>query len=164
LKGEIDRLIKLLQEKQQVEQGVHIFVRGEGSRSRGWEEIQVQQAGLFADRATELPKIQEEEEEYEQNEGDKDKEEDQTKANIKSKKAFSMAINDKTMPPPIKRLFRFSEFILAALIAYAITEYAILYTHYNNTKENFSLLENSYLRAAELQKVAYNARTLVLLS
>lgn len=29
-----------------------------------------------------------------------------TKANIKSKKAFSMAINDKTMPPSIKRLSR----------------------------------------------------------
>jgi len=75
-----------------------------------------------------------------------------------------MAINDKTMPPPIKRLFRFSEFILLALIAYAVTEYAVLYTHYNNTSENFLLLKNSYLRTAELQKVAYNARSLVLIS
>lgn len=29
---------------------------------------------------------------------------DSLKANIKSKKAFSMAINDKTMPPAISRL------------------------------------------------------------
>jgi hypothetical protein len=36
----------------------------------------------------------------------KDKDSDNLKTNIKSKKAFSMAINDKTMPPAIKRLSR----------------------------------------------------------
>lgn len=38
LKGEIDRLIKILREKQAVGEGVHTFVRNEGPR-KGWEEI-----------------------------------------------------------------------------------------------------------------------------
>jgi len=50
------------------------------------------------------------------------------KANIKSKKAFSMAINDKTMPPAIKRLSITAQIILLFLIGIAIAEYAILYT------------------------------------
>jgi hypothetical protein len=47
-----------------------------------------------------------EEEEMEQRNDKKDKnnDADSLKANIKSKKAFSMAINDRTMPPAISRL------------------------------------------------------------
>ena len=37
LKNEIDRLIKMLQDKQQVGQGIHTFVRIDGPR-KGWEE------------------------------------------------------------------------------------------------------------------------------
>ena len=75
-----------------------------------------------------------------------------------------MAINDKTMPTPIKRLSRTGQFIMLTLIAFAIAEYAIIYSQYNSTKENFLLIQESYLRTAELQKVAYNARTMVLLN
>ena len=56
---------------------------------------------------------------------EKDKDGDQLKANIKSKKAFSIAINDKTMPPAIKRLSITAQIILLFLIAIAIAEYAI---------------------------------------
>lgn len=38
-----------------------------------------------------------------------------------------MAINDKTMPPAIKRLSRVAQFIILFLIALAISEYAIIY-------------------------------------
>lgn len=61
-----------------------------------------------------------------------------------------MAINDKTMPPPIKRLSRTGQIILLTLIAFAIAEYSILYKQYNDTKSNFLLIEESYLRTAEL--------------
>jgi hypothetical protein len=60
---------------------------------------------LFSDRSAEIQKIEEEDEESEQvRDKASDKENEQLKASIKSKKAFSMAINDKTMPPSIKRL------------------------------------------------------------
>lgn len=49
------------------------------------------------------------------------------KANIKSKKAFSMAINDKTMPPAIKRLSRTAQVILLVLIALATAEYSTIH-------------------------------------
>lgn len=47
--------------------------------------------------------------------------------NIKSRKAFSMAINDKTMPSSILRLSRIANFILLVLIALAVADYAIIY-------------------------------------
>jgi hypothetical protein len=37
LRGEVERLIKVLQEKQAVGHGVHTFVRNEGPR-KGWDE------------------------------------------------------------------------------------------------------------------------------
>jgi hypothetical protein len=65
-------------------------------------------AGLFADRGAEVAKLVDDEEESEGSKGEKDsnKDQDSLKTNIKSKKAFSMAINDKTMPPAIRRLSR----------------------------------------------------------
>jgi hypothetical protein len=105
LKNEIERLIKMLQDKQQVGQDVHTFVRIDGPR-KGWEEDNNQKAGLFSDRGGEIEKIDENEDEegLVKDSSDKGGEGDALKASIKSKKAFSMAINDKTMPPAIKRL------------------------------------------------------------
>ena len=58
---------------------------------------------------------------------DKSSDGDSLKANIKSKKAFSMAINDKTMPPAIKRLSTTAQIVLLCLVAIAISEYAIIF-------------------------------------
>jgi hypothetical protein len=109
LKSEIERLIRLLQEKQSVGKEVHTFIRNDGSR-KGWEEDNNQKAGLFSDRGAEIDKIEGENEDGEEaaasgkDGSDKGGEADSLKASIKSKKAFSMAINDKTMPPAIKKL------------------------------------------------------------
>lgn len=53
LKGEIERLIRVLQDKQSVAQGIHTFIRNDGPR-KGWEENNNQRAGLFSDRAAEI--------------------------------------------------------------------------------------------------------------
>jgi hypothetical protein len=83
---------------------VHTFVRVDGPR-KGWEEDNNQKAGLFSDRGGEIEKIDEGDEDDGTGEKiEKSGEGDALKASIKSKKAFSMAINDKTMPPAIKRL------------------------------------------------------------
>jgi len=54
--------------------------------------------------------------------------------------------------------------VLGCLIAIAITEYAIIYKQYSDTKQNFLLIYKSQLRTAEIQKVAYNTRTMILLN
>ena len=38
LKSEVERLIRILLEKQSVGEGIHTFVRNEKSRKHGWEE------------------------------------------------------------------------------------------------------------------------------
>jgi hypothetical protein len=107
LKSEIERLINYLREKQQVGRDIVTFVRSDGPR-RGWEQDDNQRAGLFSDRGGDIEKVDNDENEEEgDGAGDsKDRSADANslKATIKSKKAFSMAINDKTMPPAIKRL------------------------------------------------------------
>ena len=50
------------------------------------------------------------------------------------------------------------------LVAIAITEYAVIYKQFSDTKANFLLIEKAYLRTAELQKVVYNARSMILMS
>lgn len=60
--------------------------------------------------------------------GEKEKNKnDSFKNSIKSRKAFSMAINDKTMPSSILRLSRVANFILLCLIALAVSDYSIVY-------------------------------------
>lgn len=132
--------------------------------NKKWEESHTQAAGLFSDKSGEIPKLDEEEEEQEQKEGEKEKDGDSLKTSIKSKKAFSMAINDRTMPPAIKRLSRTAQIIISFLIALAIAEYALVYKQFTETKTNFILIEKSFERTAEIQKVVYNARTLILIN
>lgn len=133
LKNEIDRFIKMLQDKQQVGQGILTFTRQDlPTLKRGdWIEDFNQKAGLFSDRGNEIEKIDgenEDEEEGTRNEkSEKNNDGDSLKASIKSKKAFSMAINDKTMPPAIKRLSTTAQIMLIFLIVIAIIEYAIIY-------------------------------------
>lgn len=54
--------------------------------------------------------------------------------------------------------------MLIFLIAIAIIEYAIIYKQFADTKANFLLIEKAYGRTAELQKVVYNARSMILMS
>jgi hypothetical protein len=54
--------------------------------------------------------------------------------------------------------------MLLCLIAIAISEYAIIFKQFSDTKANFLLIEKAYGRTAELQKVVYNARSMILMS
>jgi hypothetical protein len=75
---------------------------------------------------------------------------EQLKANIKSKKAFSLAINDKTMPPSIQRLNRMAQLMLLLLMTLATVEYALITKQYADTKENFNLIKLAYERTSEI--------------
>jgi len=112
---------------------------------------------------TDIQVIDEDEEEEGEKEG-KEKDHDTLKSNIKSKKAFSMAINDKTMPIPIKLVSRFAYFVLAVFIAIALTEFIIVRKQQTEMEENFVMIQQSRLRTAEILKVVYNTRTMILLN
>ncbi len=65
LRSEIERLIRVLQDKQSCGEGVHTFIRSENSR-KGWEEDNNQKAGLFSDRGGDIDKVENDEEQEEQ--------------------------------------------------------------------------------------------------
>ena len=81
----------------------------------------------------------------------KDKNKNDTfKNSIKSRKAFSMALNDKTIPSSIKRLNRTSNCVLVCLIIFAILEYSFAYKQLADTMLNFQLIQSSYMVIAEI--------------
>jgi len=100
----------------------------------------------------------------EESERDKNKNNDSMKNSIKSRKAFQMAINDKSVPPAIQRLSRIANIVLLALIAIAIVDYSIHYKQLKDTIENFKVIENAYTRLSEVNKVCYNVRTMIMLN
>jgi hypothetical protein len=61
-----------------------------------------------------------------------------------------MAINDKSVPPAIKRLSRTANVILLCLLALAIADYSIHYTQLKETIVNYEVIGNSYQRIAEI--------------
>jgi hypothetical protein len=128
--------------------------------------VQPQVASLFQQRQSERVGDLDDDDNNKDDENEKDKSNklDQFKNNIKSRKAFSMAINDKTMPSSIMRLSRTAHFVIMCLIALAISDYAIVFKQIKDTIINFEVIDNSYLMIAEIQKVCYNVRTMVMLN
>lgn len=86
---------------------------------------------MFSDRGGDIEKVEGEEEDdegkNEKGSSDKSGDSDSLKANIKSKKAFSMAINDRNMPPALMRLSKVAQILVLCLMAIAIVEYAIIF-------------------------------------
>ena len=61
-----------------------------------------------------------------------------------------MAVNDKTMPWYIKLLSRMGYLIIVILIGIAIADFILNYNNLSAEKEKFKLMQQSYLRTAEL--------------
>ena len=123
-----------------------------------FEEIAASTGNLLLEGAAE-----QQDEEAKKSEEDDRKDESQSemlKNNLKSRKTFQMAINDKTVPPSIKRLSYVANVVLLSLIGMAIAEYVLTYDMFANIRTNFEMIEASYKRTAEIQKVAYNVRTM----
>ena len=89
---------------------------------------------------------------------------DSLKNQIKSRKAFQMAINDKSVPPAIQRLSRIAGLLLLCLITIATLEYSIAFKLLKTTITNFDVINNSQLRISEIQKVCFNVRSLIMLN
>jgi hypothetical protein len=59
------------------------------------------------------------------------------KNTIKSRKAFQMALTDKTMPPAIKRLSRAANLLLICLITIAVIDYSTVFKQLKDTITNY---------------------------
>jgi hypothetical protein len=82
---------------------------------------------LFAGRSKDRVELDEDHDMKDDDDRDKSSRGDSMKNSIKSRKAFSMAINDKSVPPAIKRLSRTANIIILYLLALAIVDYSIHY-------------------------------------
>jgi hypothetical protein len=75
-----------------------------------------------------------------------------------------MAINDKSTPPAIRNLRMTMNIVVVALLALAITEYTIISSQFTDINENFNLIQQSYGRISEVQRIAYDVRTLIMIN
>lgn len=122
-------------------------------------------AGLFSGRsdAIEDETKEDEEAQLERNKA-KQRESESVKHSIKSRKAFQMALSDQAMPPSIIRLNRVTNILIIFLIVLAIVDYSSVYKQLQDTITNYEVIESSQRQISEIQKVAYNVRTLILLN
>ena len=51
-----------------------------------------------------------------------------------------------------------------ALLALAISEYTIISSQFKDINENFNLIQQSYGRISETQRIAYNVRSLIMIN
>lgn len=89
---------------------------------------------------------------------------DAFKSSIKSRKALQVAINDKSTPPAIRNLRMTMNVVVVALLALAITEFTIISSQFKDINENFNLIQQSYGRVSEIQRIAYDVRTLIMIN
>jgi len=75
-----------------------------------------------------------------------------------------MAIDDKTTPRAIKNLKITMNIVLLCLLALGVAEYVTISTQFTDINNNLKMVEKAYGRLSELQRIAYNIRSLVLIN
>lgn len=55
-------------------------------------------------------------------------------------------------------------FVMVALLALAISEYTIISAQFKDINENFNLIQQSYGRISESQRIAYDIRSLIMIN
>lgn len=148
-------MINILRKKQDVGNGVHTFRRMEPGQKNSqtgitlsqegrFEEVAFSVASLFAGRSAEAVEEEKEEDDQEREKSrNRNRDGDYLKNAVKSRKAFQMALKDKTMPPAIKRLNRIANIFILALIALAIIDYSSVYRQFKDTITNYKVIESS---------------------
>jgi len=101
-----------------------------------------------------------EEEKTERKQGEK---EDIFQSSLKSKKAFNAALNEKSMPPSIKRLKISGYIIILMIIALASTEFGIILGKLSDIEENIKLIKYSRERISIQMQMAYYVNKIVLM-
>ena len=79
----------------------------------------------------------------------------------KNRKALQIAFNDKSTPRAITNLRVVMNVVMACVVALAVAEFTVNNAQFAKINENFNLIEQSYGRISEVQRIAYDVRTLV---
>lgn len=74
-----------------------------------------------------------------------------------------MAINDKSTPPAIRNLRMTMNVVILCLLALAISEFTIMNGSFGDINANFNLIENSYGRISEVQRISQDVRSLIMI-
>jgi len=54
--------------------------------------------------------------------------------------------------------------VVLALLALAVSEYSIISSQFKDINENFNLIQESYGRVSEVQRIAYDIRSLIMIN
>ena len=75
-----------------------------------------------------------------------------------------MAINDKSTPVAIRNLRYTMNLVMLCLLGLAISEFTVINSQFKDINENFNIIQQSYSRISEIQRIAYNVRSLVMIN
>ena len=84
--------------------------------------------------------------------------------NIKSKQALKSALMESAQSKAIRNLKYTMNIVIMFLLALAISEFTVISGQFQEINENFAMIEKSYRRVSEVQRVAYDVRTLILIN
>eukprot|EP00826_Nyctotherus_ovalis_P045780 TRINITY_DN5099_c0_g6_i1.p1 TRINITY_DN5099_c0_g6~~TRINITY_DN5099_c0_g6_i1.p1 ORF type:complete len:1005 (+),score=328.90 TRINITY_DN5099_c0_g6_i1:78-3092(+) len=150
---EVERLKQVLKSK----------ACGEGIRTKrlvnGEEEVIESKSRLIERQVEEEMAENEEKLKEEENE----KKEDIFQSSLKSKKAFNAALNEKSVPPSIKKLKLTGYIIGLAIITLVSVEFGLLVTELRDIQENIDLIKYSRQRIAIQMKLVYYINKIVLI-
>lgn len=54
--------------------------------------------------------------------------------------------------------------VILFLLALAISEFTVISGQFQEINENFAMIEKSYMRISEIQRISYDVRTLILIN
>jgi hypothetical protein len=54
--------------------------------------------------------------------------------------------------------------VILFLLALAISEFTVISGQFQEINENFGMIEKSYMRISEIQRITYDVRTLILIN
>lgn len=108
---------------------------------------------------------QEEERKRIMEEADEDQETlafDTESGNLNSKKSLQTALKDKRPIASITRLRAVMNFAIISLLALAAADYSVISNSFGEVNENFNLIQKSFGRLSEFERVAFNIRALIM--
>jgi uncharacterized ion transporter superfamily protein YfcC len=84
--------------------------------------------------------------------------------NIKSKQALKNALIESAQSKAIRNLKFTMNVVILFLLALAISEFTVISGQFQEINENFGMIEKSYMRISEIQRITYDVRTLILIN
>ena len=84
--------------------------------------------------------------------------------NLNSKKALQNSLKDRRPIASITRLKFVMNFALICLITLAAVDYSVIGSNFSDINENFNLIQKSFGRVSEFQRVAFDLRALIMIN